>query len=144
MLFIFVINQCCYLFYSFIFYIEFYSYLDLLFITVFICFLIIFFCAENFNINYLLIPNIVAVALSFSFNAVIHFIIYLCLNRFILVFSGIVLLLHLFIYELRTLAYYTKIFFNIQIYFCCFLIFFAVSLQCSKQSSLIFQSEKKF
>ena len=85
------------------------------------------FLRQNFNINYLHIPNIVAVALSQSFNAVIHFIIYLCLNWLILVFSGIVLLLSLFIYELRTLAYYTKIFFNIQIYFCCFLIFFAVS-----------------
>ena len=89
------------MFCSYIFCIEFYSYLDLLFITVFICFLIILFCAKKFNINYLHIPNFVAVALSFSFNAVIHFINYLCLNWLILVFSGIVLLLSLFIYELR-------------------------------------------
>ena len=96
------------------------------------------FLRRKFNINYLHIPNIVAVALSQSFNVMIHFINYLCLNWLILVFNGIVLLFHLFIYELRVRAYYTKIFFNIQIYFCCFLIFFAVSLYCSKQSSLVF------
>ena len=89
------------MFYSFIFCIEFYSYLDLLFITVFICFLIILFCAKKFNINYLHIPNIAAVELSQSFNAVIHFINYLCLNWLILVFSAIVLLFHLLIYELQ-------------------------------------------
>lgn len=89
------------------------------------------FLRQKFNINYLHIPNIVAVALSQSFNVMIHFTNYLCLNWLILVFSGIVLLLSLFIYELRVRAYYTKIFFNIQIYFCCFLIFFAVSLYCS-------------
>ena len=89
------------------------------------------FLRRKFNINYLHIPNIVAVALSQSFNVMIHFINYLCLNWIILVFSVIVLILHLFIYELRTLAYYTKIFFNKKIYFCCFLFFFAVSLYCS-------------
>ena len=59
------------------------------------------FLRRKFNINYLHIPNIVAVALSQSFNVIIHFINYLCLNWLILVFSGIVLLLSLFIYELR-------------------------------------------
>ena len=59
------------------------------------------FLRRKFNINYLHIPNIAAVELSQSFNAVIHFINYLCLNWLILVFSGIVLLFHLLIYELQ-------------------------------------------
>jgi hypothetical protein len=47
------------------------------------------------------IPNIAAVELSQSFNAVIHFINYLCLNWLILVFSGFIWFIALFIYELR-------------------------------------------
>ena len=86
------------MFCSYIFCIEFYCYLDLLFITVFICFLIIFFCAKKFNTFYLLIPNIVAVVLSQSFNAVIHFINYLCLNWLILVFNLVLVSFAVFIY----------------------------------------------
>ena len=59
------------------------------------------FLCRKFNINYLHIPNIVAVALSQSFNVMLHFINYLCLNWLILVFSAIVLLFHLLIYELQ-------------------------------------------
>ena len=114
-LFIYFLYRVLFLFRLIIYY-SFYLFFNYLFLR------------QKFNINYLHIPNIDAVALSQSFNAVIHFIIDLCLNWLILVFSGIVLILHLFIYELRVHAYYTKIFFNIQIYFCCFLIFFAVSL----------------
>ena len=83
---------CCWLIYNYsilIFFNSFYLFFNYLFLW------------RKFNINYLRNPNIVAVALSQSFNAVIHFINYLCLNWLILVFSGIVLLLSLFIYELR-------------------------------------------
>jgi hypothetical protein len=72
-----------------------YNYLIL---TVFICFLIFFLRRKNFNINYLHNPNIVAVERSQSFNVMVHFKNYLCLNWLILVFRLIVLLFHLFIY----------------------------------------------
>ena len=78
-----------------------YNYSKLIFFNSFYLFFNYLFLRRKFNIIYLHIPNIVAVELSQSFNAVIHFINYLCLNWLILVFSGIVLLLSLFIYELR-------------------------------------------
>ena len=56
---------------------------------------------RKFNINYLHIPNIVAVELSQSFNVMIHFINYLCLNWLILVFSGFIWFITLLIYVLR-------------------------------------------
>ena len=87
-LFIYFLYRVLFLFRLIIYY-SFYLFFNYLFLR------------RKFNINYLHIPNIVAVALSFSFNAVIHFINYLCLNWLILVFSGIVLLFHLLIYELR-------------------------------------------
>ena len=116
-LFIYFLYRVLFLFRLIIYY-SFYLFFNYLFLR------------RNFNINYLLIPNIVAVALSFSFNAVIHFIIYLCLNWLILVFSDIVLLLSLFIYELRVRAYYTKIFLNKKIYFVLFIKIIALYLYC--------------
>ena len=87
-LFIYFLYRVLFLFRLIIYY-SFYLFFNYLFLR------------RNFNIIYLFIPNIVAVALSQSFNVMIHFINYLCLNWLILVFNGIVLLFHLFIYELQ-------------------------------------------
>ena len=57
-----------------------------------------FLLRQKFNINYLHIPNIVAVALSKSFNVMIHFINYLCLNWLILVFNLVLVSFAVFIY----------------------------------------------
>ena len=56
------------------------------------------FLRQNFNINYLHIPNFVAVALSQSFDVMIHFINYLCLNWLILVFNLVLVSFAVFIY----------------------------------------------
>jgi hypothetical protein len=114
-----------------------YNYSILLNFNSFYLFFNFLFSAKKFNINYLHNPNIVAVALSFNFNVMIHFKNYLCLNWLILVFSDILLILHLFIYELRTCVYYTKIFFNIQIYFIVILNYFILSLYCSNDVQVL-------
>ena len=120
-LFIYFLYRVLFLFRLIIYY-SFYLFFNYLFLR------------RKFNINYLHIPNIDAVALSQSFNAVIHFIIYLCLNRFILVFNGIVLLFHLFIYELRVRAYIWKSFlisYFFLNYFCYTFVVLKLTLFCS-------------
>ena len=73
-----------------------------------------FLLRQKFNIIYLFIPNFVAVALYQSFNVMIHFINYLCLNWLILVFrlvfSFLLRKFYFIIYVLRVRAYIRKSF----------------------------------
>ena len=102
------------------------------------------FLRRKFNINYLHIPNFVAVALSQSFNVIIHFINYLCLNWLILVFSGIVLLLSLFIYELRVRAYIRKSFLMSYFFLNYFYLTFVVLKVTKFFSFLVRKNKLKF
>ncbi len=93
---------------------------------------------RKFNTFYLFIPNIVAVALSFSFNAVIHFIIYLCLNRFILVFNLVLVSFAVFIYVRICVRTIRKSFLISYFYFNYFYLTFVV-LKVTKFFSFLVQ-----